>query len=243
MKKKTKILISVFLCLIVVLTASVMIYSADYYKAEEISSYIKSNSTSKVTQTDFGYFFDGAGEDKALIFYPGAKVEESAYSPILKELADNGIDCFLLKMPLHLAFLGVNKAERIMSEYNYKTWFLAGHSLGGVAASEFALNNESRVSGLFLLASYPSKDISGADFPVTFIYGSEDSVLNREKLEQAINHSPENSFVYEIKGGNHSGFASYGEQKGDSPALISKSEQTKQTVEAISEIIYSPRSS
>ena len=233
MKKKTKILISVFLCLIVVLTASVMIYSADYYKAEEISSYIKNDSMSKVTQTDFGYFFDGAGEDKALIFYPGAKVEESAYSPILKELAGNGIDCFLLKMPLHLAFLGVNKAERIMSEYNYKTWFLAGHSLGGVAASKFALNNESRVSGLFLLASYPSKDISGADFPVTFIYGTLDSVLNRSKLEKAIKLSPDKSAVFEIQGGNHSGFASYGEQKGDSPASITKNEQCHQCSDII----------
>ena len=233
MKKKTKIILSAFLCLIILLTASVMIYSADYYKATEVSAFLESDSRCKVTQTDFGYFFDGEGESEALIFYPGAKVEEKAYSPILKELAENGVDCFLIKMPLHLAFLGVNKAARLMNEYSYDNWFLAGHSLGGVAASSFALKNENKVSGLFLLASYPANDISSADFPVTFIYATNDTVLNREKLNQAIELSPNNSFVFEIHGGNHSGFASYGEQKGDSPASITKTEQCNQCADII----------
>lgn len=43
-------------------------------------------------------------------------MEDTAYLPLLSELAVKGIDCFLIKMPCNLAFLG-----RIRQE---KSWML-----------------------------------------------------------------------------------------------------------------------
>ena len=97
-------------------------------------------SSSEVTikKFDKGWFFDGAGEEKALIFYPGAKVATEAYAPLMYQLAESGIDCFLVDMLFHMAFFGMNRAEEIMQEYNYEAWYLGGHSLGGAMAANFA---------------------------------------------------------------------------------------------------------
>ena len=83
-------------------------------------------------------FLDGSGTNHALIFYPGAKVEYTAYVPLFYELAAQGLDCFVVKMPGNMAILGMNKAEDIMAEYDYESWYLSGHSLGGAMAANFA---------------------------------------------------------------------------------------------------------
>ena len=112
MKKRTKIIVVILFAVIVALGIATGIYANDYYRAVDVEEYIKSGNGVTVTQIDEGYFFDGPGEDKALIFYPGAKVEETAYAPIMKSLAEQGIDCFLIKMPIKLAILGANKADK-----------------------------------------------------------------------------------------------------------------------------------
>ena len=64
------------------------------------------------------------------------------------------------------------------------------------------------------------------------IYGSEDKVVNRKKIEEGRAFC---SLYQEqvIEGGNHAGFADYGKQKGDGEAGIAVQEQQKQTAELI----------
>ena len=200
-----------------------------------IEEYIKSGNGVTVTQIDEGYFFDGPSEDKALIFYPGAKVEETAYAPIMKSLAEQGIDCFLIKMPIKLAILGANKADDIRTKYDYENYYLAGHSLGGAMAANYATEHLNDYSGLFLLAAYPTKDLTTAQFPVVFIYGDNDKVLNREKLEVGFTLVPSDYKKVEIAGGNHAQFGAYGAQDGDDTATITPEEQWKITVDTILE--------
>lgn len=38
-------------------------------------------------------------------------------------LAEQGMDCFLIKMPCNLAFLGQNKAGNVMDSYKYERWY------------------------------------------------------------------------------------------------------------------------
>lgn len=54
-----------------------------------------------------------------MIFYPGAKVDTEAYLPLMKRIADNGVDCFLADMPLRLALLNKNAADQFISHYSY----------------------------------------------------------------------------------------------------------------------------
>lgn len=163
-------------------------------------------------------------KNKGLIFYPGGKVEETAYAPILNRLSGEGITCVLIKMPFHLAVFDVNAADGIMEQFpEITSWYMGGHSLGGAMASSYAVKHSEEVAGLILLAAYP---VNKSDIPAVIIYGSEDKVLNRDKLKGLTG-------LIEIQGGNHAQFGNYGIQKGDGTPSISSEEQQIETVQAI----------
>ena len=235
MKKRTKIFIVILVAVIAALGIATGIYAKDYYRAVDVDEYITSNNGVIVSQIDEGYFFDGPSEDKALIFYPGAKVEETAYAPMMQSLAAQGVDCFLIKMPMKLAILGANKADDIRTKYDYDNYYLAGHSLGGAMAANYAAEHPNDYAGLFLLAAYPTKDLTFTRFPIVFLYGDNDKVLNREKFEAGVTLVPGDYKKVEIAGGNHAQFGSYGAQDGDGTATITPEEQWEITVNTIAE--------
>jgi len=234
MKKKLLIILLALLC---VLVGVCVWYVNDYYHVVDRESALADTSSVRVSETDFGYAFDGPGEDNALIFYPGAKVEDIAYSDLLKRLAAEGIDCFLIHMPCNFAFFGKNKANDVIAEYNYDYWYLAGHSLGGAMAANYAADNSEKLDGLIFLAAYSTKNLSDTNLQILSVYGSEDQVVNMEKIEQGRELMPDAYDEFRIDGGNHAGFGDYGEQSGDGTAAISGDEQRALTVEKIIEML------
>ena len=51
-----------------------LIYAGQYYHSDGTAvSALRSDETVTVTQTEYGWLFDGPSEDDALIFYPGAR--------------------------------------------------------------------------------------------------------------------------------------------------------------------------
>lgn len=137
-----KYILAVLIILLLSVLAYGIYYVNDFYHADETAlSYIDGNDNVKVINTTNGLLLDGYGNDTALIFYPGAKVEYTSYLPLLTNLANRGIDCYLVEMPFNLAFLGSDRADEIIDSNNYSHYFLAGHSLGGAMASSYAHNN------------------------------------------------------------------------------------------------------
>lgn len=209
-------------------------YIMDYYHVADRDEAMSDTGLVTVTVTDNGYFYDGPGEDTALIFYPGAKVEDIAYAKLLKEVAAQGVDCFLVHMPCNFAFLGMNRADEVMENNHYQHWYLAGHSLGGAMAADYAAENTQKLDGLILLGAYPTKDLSKSALKVLSVYGSEDLVVNRDKIESGRALVPQSYYTeYCIEGGNHAQYGDYGEQKGDGTATISAEEQRKITTEQV----------
>ena len=231
MRWKKRVIIPVISFLFIVIVC--IWYVNDYYKEENVQEYLQTKDSVLVTEMPDGLYLDGPGDETALIFYPGAKVEYTAYLPLLSELADQGIDCFLIKMPCNLAIFGQNKAKKIMDSYEYDHWYLSGHSLGGAMAASYASGHLESLNGLVLLAAYPTKSLKSDSFSVLSLYGSEDGVLNMEKVEEGKAYMPVDYAEVCIEGGNHAQFGNYGEQKGDHAAGISREEQQVQTVEAI----------
>lgn len=173
-----------------------------------------------------------------VIFYPGGKVQYEAYVPLLEACAENGILCVMPKMPGNLAVLNMNAADGIQEEYpQISNWYLAGHSLGGAMAANYIAAHTDAYSGLILLAAYSTKDLSQSDLHVLTIYGSEDGVLNMEKLKQTRSNLPEDANEFIIKGGCHSYFGSYGDQDGDGIPTITRESQISQTADAIESFV------
>jgi len=236
--KKIKKIALILISLILLIALSAVFYIRDTYRSDaSIKNYLSGSGQTAVSETEDGLYVDGPGKEDAIIFYPGAKVEYTAYLPLFYGLAEQGIDCFLIKMPCNLAFLGQNKAERIMEAYEYKRWYLSGHSLGGAMAAAWAAGHPKRLDGLILLAAYPTSNLTEDSLSVLSVYGSEDRVLNMEKLEKGKSFMPEDYTELCIEGGNHAGFGNYGKQKGDGEARIESGEQQRQTAEAIAQMI------
>ena len=113
MRWKKRVIIPVICFLFIVIVC--IWYVNDYYHTDEnVQEYLQTKETVSVTEMSDGLYLDGPGDNAAMIFYPGAKVEYTAYLPLLSDLAERGIDCFLIKMPCNLAFFGKNKAKKIM---------------------------------------------------------------------------------------------------------------------------------
>jgi pimeloyl-ACP methyl ester carboxylesterase len=121
-----------------------------------------------------------------------------------------------------------------MASRSYADWYVGGHSLGGVMAADFAAKQAAELRGLVLLASYPTGDLAPS-LRVLSISGSEDGVLNREKLEAGTRYLPEDAVLQVSPGGNHAQFGSYGPQKGDGEPRISPAEQWAETAAIILE--------
>ncbi len=171
--------------------------------------------------------------DKGLIYYPGGLVDPEAYAVTAQGIADAGYLVVIPKMPLNLAFTGINRADAIRASYpEIESWVIGGHSLGGAMAAEYAKNNVDALDGLILFASYPANYEDFIDFPrpILTISGSRDpGAPQQEAFYEAIAGSAER-FI--IEGGNHRQYADYSFQKDDGIATISAAEQQDQIIAA-----------
>ena len=201
------------------------LYLGRYYHASQRAiDALGGSPTVRVTQTGDGSLFDGPGASTLLVFLPGAKVESSAYAPLMSSLADGGIDCFLVDPPANVAFLAGGAIDRTLGGYRYDHLILAGHSLGGVMASSYASSHPQQVDGLALLASYTTKELDDS-VRVCTIYGSDDGVFDLAAYKDSLVLLPPNSQEVCIPGGNHANFGDYGSQDGDQPGTIGREEQ------------------
>ena len=192
----------------------------------------------KISQYGGCYFFDGSGTRDALIFYPGAKVEYTAYAPLMRRIAEQGVDCFVVEMPLNISLLNIWRADGIMSsdEFSYEHYYLAGHSMGGVAAATYCAKYPDNADGLILLASYPSSTLDSKT-AVLSIYGDRDCVLDTEDSEAGKKNVTGTFEEHCIAGANHAQFGDYGAQKGDNHAFITPDRQIDETARLIKDFI------
>lgn len=232
-----KTLAVVIIGIVVVVFAAMFLYTNDYYRSEVNIEDCMTETECIISEFNDGIFINGTGEKDAVIFYPGAKVEYTAYLPLCVKLAEEGVDCFLVEMPFHLAILGINKAGKIMDNYDYDNWYLAGHSLGGAMAANYVAENVEDFAGLVMLAAYPTKELISEDLKVLSVYGNKDEVLNREKLEAGIQFVPEHYTEIGLGGANHAGFGNYGSQEGDGEATMEREKQQEMTVSYIVKMI------
>lgn len=226
-RKKLRITGIVVLVLIIAIVAASFIYVSDYYHSTSTLEQYQEVSTVTVIEEDSLIIVgDVQSSSKGIIFYPGAKVEYTAYIPIMEEIAKEGYICIIVEMPGNLAVLGINKADQVIDKYSeVDSWYIAGHSLGGAMASAYAQKKSEKLDGIILFGAYPSSDLSETDLRFISIVGTKDKILDRDEYENSRINAPQYSEYFEIEGGNHAQFGDYGKQEGDGQADISREEQ------------------
>lgn len=228
MKKFKKILVSIIIIFILCIS-SFLVYTSIYYKSDSMAIDVLAEDNVEVVTEDLIYIEADQSSEEAFIFYPGAKVEYTAYLPLLKEIAEKvGINVIIVKMPFNMAIFDWDRADDIIEMYpDINTWYIGGHSMGGAMASNYASKNPDKIEGLILMGAYIYGDYPASN--TLTIYGS----LN-QSVEDKIDYT-EN--IVEIEGGNHAQFGNYGKQKGDSDGTITTEEQQRLTVEAVLEFV------
>jgi hypothetical protein len=203
---------------------------------------MQSDSTVQFSEQNGWLVFQPVGTLPAsgLVIYPGGKVDYRAYAPTAKAIAAQGHLVVIPPMPLNLAFFDMNAAEKIIQAFpQIQKWAVAGHSLGGVAASSYAAKNPDKIQGIGFWASYPQVAMTTYPGKVSSISATNDGLATPEKIEASKKDLPAATTYVPIQGGNHAQFGYYGPQEGDNPATISRAEQQKQLVAEMVKLLQS----
>ena len=236
MKKRLKLwgwLIGLTIVL-ALLAAGVKTWTESRYEPQNAAlAALASDDAVEVRRMEEGIAFVPDAPGAGFIFYPGGLVPAEAYAPLLRALAQEGILCVALDMPLRLAVLDMNAAAGIGAQFpEIARWSIGGHSLGGAMAAAHAANHAEAYQGLVLLAAYSTAEIP-AHMNVVSVYGDADGVMNRDKYAQYRANLPAHASETVISGGNHAQFGDYGLQAGDGLAAIPPQEQLAAAVQAI----------
>lgn len=184
-----------------------------------------------------------ASRKSCFIFYPGGLVSAEAYVPYVKAISDAGYPSYLLQLPMDLAVMAMGAADKVKANTDIAkrcdSYVIGGHSLGGVAAANYALTNTD--DGLLLLAAYPqeSKPIIDHRGPAVSIYASNDGLTTLADIEASKATMPASTRWVEVDGGNHAQFGWYGVQDGDGESSITREQQQQQVHLATIELLTS----
>jgi hypothetical protein len=188
------------------------------------SAAMRSENNAVVTDLVGWYEMEAVRKDKdghpikpttALVFIPGARIDQRAYAAVLRPLAQAGYLVAVLKVPFGIASVLPDKAQRVFDVHpEIKYWAVGGHSLGGTTAAAFA-DRHSPVKGLVLYASAPASRMTRTDLKVLSISGSADGLATPAEIEASKPHLPAGTQYVVILGGVHSTFGDYGAQPGE----------------------------
>ena len=175
-----------------------------------------------------------AAPTTGLVFQPGAKVDPRAYVPLLRQVAAAGYLVVVIKQPYAIGFLSIGEPAGVADAHpEISRWAVGGHSLGGVAAGEYAARPESGSRGLLLWASYPLTSLADrSDLLVASVSGTADGLTTPADVEASRAKLPPDSTFTAVAGGVHAYFGDYGTQAGDGTATVDRANAQREIVAA-----------
>ena len=162
-----------------------------------------------------------------VILYPGGLVRPQAYEWLARALAADGWLTVIPEFSFDLAVTDANRADALIQQYGEgRRVVMAGHSLGGAMAAQYAAAHADDLAGLMLFAAYPGDgaDLSTSGLPVLSLIGERDSVVNPEALASAWARLPADTQRATVAGGVHSFFGRYGPQQGDGTPTVPRAD-------------------
>lgn len=220
------------------LTWAHVIYVADRQATLEVFR----SGTVSVSEHDRAIIISPSGAEtlpntRAVVFYPGARVDPYSYLPPLAQLSEaTGVRVVIARVALNLALTDTRAVTDLAGLAGGADQIIvSGHSLGGVQA---CLKADQDVTHLILLASFCANNLSQRDdLRVLTILGSEDALTDMNQVDEAASLLPDGASRVIVDGANHASFGAYGPQAGDGVATISHKEMTERLVEEIAEFL------
>jgi hypothetical protein len=170
-----------------------------------------------VHELENGYFFDGWGEYNAILFYGEKRLQETAYAPLLKAIARQGTDCFLVEMPYAMAELDPERPKQIIDTYSWYSWYLMVHSTGNEAGCAFFDQYRDRFAGMILLDSVPLSQLDENQLLISLL-SETDSPKTGAAYETAMKKQTCRRRENTVTSGSRAGFVSDG-TKGEEGTL------------------------
>ncbi|MBC7442104.1 MAG: alpha/beta hydrolase [Ramlibacter sp.] len=186
---------------------------------------------------------DGGG-DTGLVFIPGARVDPYAYIYKLAGVVEStGVTVVVAKPVLNLAILDRRPLRAFTDPAadaapGVDTWYVGGHSVGGVRACMLA--DDPDVAGLVLLGSYCAAAPSHPGLRALSLTGSADGLSTPEKIADTADLLPADTRFVEINGANHASFGDYGLENGDGVATLSRDAAAAQITRALTAFLTEP---
>lgn len=226
----------VVVVVVVLVTVGFLFWASTVMRGERAAAISAwTNPAISITSTDHSIVIEPTGEASGdgLVFIPGAKVDPYAYMFKLSGIVEqSAVTVVITKPTLNLAFFDQRPLSTFSNDAPQVTsWFVGGHSLGGVRACQLAV--DPAVSGLVLFGSYCANDLSQSGLAVLSIGASEDGLSTPAKIEAASYLLPVSADFIEIDGLNHAGFGNYGAQSGDGVATITSGEARDEITSAL----------
>lgn len=189
---------------------------------------------------------DVAETDLLVVVYPGGLVRPQAYEWLARRLAAAGHLTVVPEFAFDLAVTGVDRADTLIARYGAgKRTVLAGHSLGGAMAAQYAAgrvaDGTGELAGLILMAAYPSgsADLSASSLPVLSLLGERDEVADAAAIEAGWARLPPGTRRVVVTGGVHSFFGRYGPQSGDGTPGVPRVAAETQISQAVEDFLAS----
>jgi hypothetical protein len=223
-RARVRILLAVPLMVLAVLAVALLGYARPLAAAPEVRAALRSENGVRVVDRVTWYELVPSGEDAkgalirpttGLVFLPGARVDPHAYAPELRRVAEAGYLVVVLKEPFGFSIADRDHAATILQNHpEIRHWAVGGHSLGGTVAASFA-EDDRRVEGLLLLASYPSGRIERNDLRTTSVSGDLDRLVTPADVTRSKANLPAATTYVVVPGASHASFGVYGVQPGD----------------------------
>lgn len=181
-----------------------------------------------------------ADRNLLVIVYPGALVRPQAYEWLARALASHGYVTVIPEFSFDLAVTDPSRADALIERYGEaRRVVLAGHSLGGAMAAQYATGHAVDLAGLMLFAAYPGDgaDLSAAGLPVLSLLGEHDEVVNADTLAASWTRLPADTERVTIAGGVHAFFGRYGPQAGDGIPTVPREAAEAQIASAVEDFL------
>lgn len=172
-----------------------------------------------------------------LVYLAGARVDPAAYAHKLSGLADAGVTVVIARPTLNFAIFEsrpLTTFEGLAADSGVTSWYVGGHSLGGVRACQYAADAPAgSIAGVILFGSYCAVDLSSSGLPVLTLSASLDGLSTPSKIADAAHLLPSDARLVTLPGADHAQFGDYGPQPGDNPATSGDSQAKREITQAV----------